>query len=365
MNTETLLAGTKRIDDLEDAWRTTGHGPRLRAVRRATERLRERFASGPRVVAVRTLPIATAPYPTKFAFQGAALSPAPFVTFTHRCVLVQFMQHGALKNLLFNPTDVDGSRRTPYYAKLIDQLGGTRVADLLSKRYPSLETQLAELGLGTADIDYIAYDHFHTQDLRKPLGRANGAQSPQFPNAVLLAPKLEWDDWDDPHPWQRAWFVRDGKEGVIRDRVALTTGDLLLGDGLLLMRTPGHTSGNQTLFINTEDGVWGISENGTCADNWSPLESRIPGLAAHCRWYEKDVVINANTPEFGAEQYTSMVLERTLVDRVKRAPAFVQMFPSREVTPALTAPALSPTVLHRAITSGNVVRPTRAALAAE
>ena len=31
----------------------------------------------------------------------------------------------------------------------------------------------------------------------------------------------------------------------------------------MLIRTPGHTSGNQTLFIHTEQGVWGISENGT------------------------------------------------------------------------------------------------------
>ena len=70
-----------------------------------------------------------------------------------------------------------------------------------------------------------------------------------------------------------------------------------------------------------------------------------------------DVVVNANTPEGGAEQYTSMILERTLVDRVRRAPAFVQMFPSSEVTPSKLAPGLAPTLLHRAITSGAVATP--------
>ena len=51
-------------------------------------------------------------------------------------------------------------------------------------------------------------------------------------------------------------------------------------------------------------------------------------------------MLNANTPERGADQYTSMVLERTVVDRVKRAPAFVQMFPSSEVTPSALSPGL-------------------------
>ena len=76
-----------------------------------------------------------------------------------------------------------------------------------------------------------------------------------------------------------------------------------------------------------------------------------------CKKQDLDIVLNANTPELGAVQYTSMVLERTIVDRVRRAPAFVQMFSSSEVTPSLLAPGLSPTILHRAITHGEIARP--------
>ena len=141
--------------------------------------------------------------------------------------------------------------------------------------------------------------------------------------------------------------------------VLLGAGDQALGDGVMLLRTPGHTSGNQTLFINTDAGVWGISENGTCADSWSPLESRIKGLAFMCKKQDLDVVLNANTPEYGALQYTSMILERTIVDRVRRAPAFVQMFPSSEVTPSLIAPGLTPSLIHRAIEHGEVVGRSR------
>jgi glyoxylase-like metal-dependent hydrolase (beta-lactamase superfamily II) len=356
------LDALTRIPDLDEAWSLPRHGPQLRAVRRGAERLRDRFASGPRCVAVRTMPISTLAYPTRYAFWAAAFAPAPFVIMTHRCVLVQFMQRGELKNLLFNPTDVEAAKATPFFARFIETLGH-RLSDLAAGKFDSIETQLARFGLGPADIDYIAYDHFHTQDLRNILGTTDDARTARFPNAKLLAPRVEWEDWDDLHPFQRAWFVKDGKQGVRTENVILTDGDYALGDGVMLLRTPGHTSGNQTLFMNTDSGVWGISENGTCADNWSPLESRIKGLAFLCKKQDLDIVLNANTPELGAIQYTSMVLERTLVDRVKRAPAFVQMFPSSEVTPSLIAPGLSPTLLHRAITHGEVARPQPSAAA--
>ncbi|MCW5837131.1 MAG: hypothetical protein KIS78_32350 [Labilithrix sp.] len=351
-----MIPGVERVADLDLAWAETHHGAQLRAVRRAGGRVRERLAAGPRCIAVRTLPLTTLVYPTRYAFWSAAFAPAPFVTLTHRCVLVQFFQRGELKHLLFNPTDVDGARATPFFARMIERLGRT-MTELVAKRFDPLEQQLARHGLAPEDIDYVAFDHFHTQDLRGLLGTEDGARPRRFPNAKLLAPKCEWEDWDDLHPLQRAWFVRDGKLGVRTDDVVLIDGDLALGDGVMLLRTPGHTSGNQTLFLATASGVWGISENGTCADSWSPLESRIRGLSSTCKKQDLDVVLNANTPELGAVQYTSMVLERTIVDRVRRAPAFVQMFPSSEVTPSLLAPGLTPTIVHGAITHGELARP--------
>jgi len=350
---DALLHGTTRLHDFDAAWSVARGGPCLRAVRVAAEKLRDRFASGPRIVAVRTIPLSTLLYPTKYAFNSSAVSPAPYVVMTHRCLLVQFLQAGALKTLLFNPTDIEGARATPYFAKMIARFG-ERATNLLVEKFEPLEAQLARFGVTPADIDYVAFDHFHTQDVRGLVGTTDGARPARFPNATLLAPKCEWDDWDDLHPYQRAWFVREGKRNAKTDRIAFTSFDLALGDGVMLVRTPGHTSGNQTLFVHTEQGVWGVSENGTSADNWSPHDSRIAGLASMCRKSELDVVVNANTPEGGSTQYTSMILERTLVDRVRRAPAFVQMFPSSEITPSALAPGLAPTLLHRAITSGDL-----------
>ncbi|WP_394826846.1 hypothetical protein [Pendulispora albinea] len=355
MITSSLLKDVTLIHDLDLPWKEPLQGRRHRAVRTAAERVRDRFAAGPRVLSVRTIPQTTLPYPTKYAFYSAAFSPVPYVTLTHRCVLVQFMQKGSVKNLLFNPTDVVAARRAPYFARLLEQFH--RIEPLLSKRFDPVPETLKTFGLIPEDIDYIAFDHFHTQDLRGLLGTRDKLRAPLYPNAVLLAPKREWDDWDDLHPLQIAFFVREGKDGIRDDRVAFVEDDLLLGDGVMLLRTPGHTSGNQTLFLNTENGVWGISENGTSADNWSPIESKIKGLANTCRKHDLDVILNSNTPECAGDQYTSMILERTLVDRVKRAPAFVQMFPSSEVTPSLLAPGLTPTLVHGELVSGQITKP--------
>jgi hypothetical protein len=226
-------------------------------------------------------------------------------------------------------------------------------------RFGSVEEQLARLGLSPADIDLIAFDHFHTQDLRPLLGTRVSAgealQAPLYPRALLLAPRKEWEDWDDLHPMQQPWFIRDGKRGVPSERVVLTDADLWLGPGALLLRTPGHTSGNQTLVVRTESGVFGCSENGISVDNWAPHESSIPGLRQTARMLEVDVILNANTPESGMQQYTSMMLERSLVDRVPEHSALFQMFPSSELTVSWFAPGVHPARALSERCSGQVV----------
>ena len=356
---DSRIPWVRRIDDLEEARAVGSHGARCTALERAGESLGDELRSGPRVVAVRTLPLRTLLYPTKHAFNGAVPLPVPFVVMHHRCLLIQVQADGAIRNVLWNPTDTDASRETPFFRKLIDKYGEFAAEKLLSKKFGTVESQLAELGMSPADIDVIAFDHFHTQDLRPQLGTvepdASGSRLPaRFPNAHLLAPRQEWEDWDHLHPMQRAWFIADGKRGVPESRVVLFDADITLGDGCLVLRTHGHTSGNHTIFVHGDDGVFGCSENGTSADNWSPQESRIPGMKQYARHYEVDVVLNSNTPELGAEQYNSMVLEKAVVDRVKRAPGFVQMFPSSEVTPSPLAPAIRPSMIFGERTSGTL-----------
>lgn len=361
------LPWVRRLHNLDQAWSHGVSGPRLFALEQAGQRLGDALRAGPSVVSVRTLPLSTLLYPSKYAFQGACRVPAPFVVMTHRALLVQVRVEREVRNILFNPTSVDAALAAPFFRQLADRTGEWAVKNLLTKRFGSVEEQLARLGLTPADIDVIAFDHFHVQDLRPLLGaHATGASPEQrglYPRALLLAPRCEWNDWDQLHPLQQAWFVRDGKLGVPPERVVLTDGDLSLGPGALLLRTPGHTSGNQTLIVRTEAGVFGCSENGVSVDNWAPLESRIPGLREVALLQGLDVILNSNTPESGVQQYTSMMLERSLVDRLPEQPALFQMFPSSELTTSWFAPGIHPTRSLQERVSGQVVfsQPKRAA----
>jgi glyoxylase-like metal-dependent hydrolase (beta-lactamase superfamily II) len=344
----------RKIHDLDAARAKSGAGARQREVERTGHTVGDALRSGGKVVSVRTLPTSAAPYPVRFAFNGAtpAIAAAGLLMIQNRSLLVQVRTGDGVKNVLFNPTDGPANAATPFYVRLT---GGTP-AFLRERFLPPPNRcveRLAALGLAPEDIDVIAFDHFHTQDLRPLLGTA-GTKA-RFPNAVLLAPRSEWLDWDDLPMIQRAWFVPDGKKGVPESRVVLTDSDLSLGEGLLLLRTPGHTTGNQTLFVHAENGVFGSSENGTCADNWAPHQSRILGLSRAARLLDLEVILNANTPELAAEQYTSMLLERAIVDRVPGAPEFFQMFPSSEVVRTWLAPHLEPTYSFGRMESGTIV----------
>lgn len=338
------------LHDLDDARCGQVAGTRMREYRRTGRVLGDELREGPKVVSVRTLPLSTLLYPTAFAFNHSVPLPFPYLQMNHRCLLVQVEAGGELKNILFNPTDYVASEKTPFFAQMIEKLpAAEQTKRILAKQSGQVDEQLERLGLSAADIDLIAFDHFHTQDLRPLLGSdyicADGTTfTARFPNAYLLAPRAEWTDWDDLHPMQQSWFIADGKRGVPSDRVVLFDADVKLGEGCLLLRTPGHTTGNQTIFVHGAEGVFGCSENGCSADSWTPYESRIPGLRRMARKYDLEVILNSNTPELAAEQYNSMILERSVVDRAVENPAFVQMFPSSEITPSVVAPGIRPSM---------------------
>lgn len=350
------LPWVRRLTALEPARQLGAPAARQRALAQAGKRLGDALREGPRVISVRTLPTTLAPYPTRFAFNGAVPErfPPGLLLIQNRSLLVQVQTQEGMKNVLFNPTDGPANQATPFYQRLT--AGTPRfLSKVFSPKPNRCAEQLAALGLSTHDIDLIAFDHFHTQDLRPLLG-SQGGLAARFPNAHLLAPRVEWEDWDDLPMLQRAWFVPDGKRDVPLERVVLFDADVSLGDGLVLLRTPGHTRGNQTLFAHADDGVFGCSENGTAADNWCPKASRLPGLKRAAQLLDLDVVLNSNTPELAVEQQSSMLLECAVVDRVRAQPEFCQMLPSSEVSWSLLAPHVTPTHSFGSVSSGEVRR---------
>jgi hypothetical protein len=334
---ETL--GVRPLHEFDEANATWPRGERLAAVRAAADEFRRRFKEQGQVTAVRTVDLVTAGYPTKYAFGTAAKGLNPFVNILNRLVVVQFHDfEGELKTLVWEPTVPEGSSEAPFFAQLIDRYGEWASENVLSKEYNTVGEALATCGLAPGDVDFVAFDHLHVQDMRILMGTTQPVEGepeprqPFFPNAKFLCQRREVDTLKSIHPLQWAWYVPGGMDHVIEDNLVLLEGDVELGVGVALAATPGHTDGNQSLVINTPDGIWVSSENGVCADNWHPHLSKIPGVKAHAEFMGVEVIMNSNTLEDSLDQYDSMVKEKALADPNRADPRWMNVFPSSEMT---------------------------------
>lgn len=341
--------GLRPIDDFADADAVAGAGDRLRAVREASARFRDRFLESGKPQAVRTCDLITLPYVTRYAFWHAVRHPSPYLMFTNRMQIVRYTDWaGTPRTLLFNPTDYQAAAEVPFYKRLARQYGAFISQTILTTRHGDVLTHLAAHGLKPEAIDYISYDHLHTQDLRPWLG-PRGA----LPKAKLLVQEAEWRTFGGLHPLQEPWYIKAGGEGVAAERVVLLNSDVSLGPGVALLRTPGHTWGNHSLALHTDRGVTVISENGVCMDNYAPRHSRIPGLRAYAETGQ-EVVLNGNTLEGALDQYISMVKELMVAGPHPDAPEFPNHFSSSELTAHWLIPGLEPTVSQRSLTHGTL-----------
>lgn len=341
--------GIRPIDDFQEADAVTGAGARLGAVRAAATRFRERFMETGQPEAVRTCDLITLPYLTQYAFWHAARHPSPYLMFTNRMQIVRYTDWaGFRRTLLFNPTDYEAAAEVPFYQRLARQYGPFLSRVVLTTRHGDVAGHLAAFGIRPEEVDYISYDHLHTQDLRPWLG-PHGA----LPRARLLVQAAEWRTFEALHPLHEPWYIAAGTEGVPADRVVLLDGDVSLGGGVALLRTPGHTWGNHSLALHTDRGVTVISENGVCLDNYAPRHSRIPGLRAYAATGQ-EVVLNGNTLEGALDQYISMVKELTVAGPHPDAPEFPNHFSSSELTAHWLIPGLAPTLSQRSLTHGTL-----------
>jgi hypothetical protein len=295
-----------------------------------------------------------------YAFNRACTLPYPYLLFQNRALVVQFRQRGATKILLMNPTIPDRSARAPFFADLARSMPFSKFVQRRFLESQPVHVQLERIGLRADDIDYVAFDHQHVQDLRPYLGAPGTPKL--YPNAKYLVQRHDWDASVDLHPLQKPWFVADSAERVSSEDLVLLDGDYQLGDGVALLATPGHTYGNQSLMFRApESGSYTVSENGICMDSYAPEASRIAGLRAHARRSGDEVVLNGNTLENALDQYNSMVKERLLADPWPRDPRFVQHFSSSELIPSIAAPGLRATHEIAAVNEGSFQSAKRAA----
>ncbi|WP_375772396.1 hypothetical protein NR798_16415 [Archangium gephyra] len=333
-------------------------GVRLQKLRRAAQEARDAFTAGGPVAAVATCDLVTFPFPSLFAFSGGALSPAPYVMMTNRMQVVQYLEDGVTRTLLFNPSDYERGQAAPFFASLKEKYGDFLSDKVMTRRHGTVQSHLTALGLKPEDVDYIAFDHLHVQDVRRWLG--GDGEPAYFPRAKLLVQRAEWESVKNLHPLEKVWYVPGGTDGVPEERVVQLDGDTWLGRGAAILSTPGHTMGNMSLAVATDKEVFVVSENGVASECYTPLQSMIPGLRAFAEQMGWEVVLNGNTRESSLEQYSSMVVEKVFAGPSRVEGAFVNFHPSSLLTGSLVAPGLSPTITLPAPNHGDI-RPTAAA----
>ena len=348
------------FDGVHDVW---PRGDRLEAVRAAAVSYRERFARQGEIHAVRSYDIAAASYPTKFAFHSSAIAAIPYVSIVNRMLIVQFDDfEGNPRTLVWEPTIPEGSEEAPFYSQLVERYGSFLAHRVFTKYYETLDSALAKAGIAREDVDFASFDHLHVQDPRMLVGTTEPfndepvAREPVFPNAKLIVQRREIGTFESLHPMQWAWYVDGGMDNIREDRIALIDGDIELGAGVSIIWTPGHTDGNHSLVLNTADGIWVSSENGVALDNWQPALSKIPGVAHYARFFNREIIPNANTLEDSLDQYDSMVKEKTLASASRRDPRWLNILPSSELAPWRRQWPVLPTFAHGGISYGTLRR---------
>lgn len=333
-----------------------GPGARLRAAREAGLRFRAEFPASGMPASIVTCDLVTLPYPTRFGLFRATRAFAPFLSITNRMLVIRWTDsNGRPRVMLFEPSDVELGRNTPYFAALLRRTP-TLVANYVTTIHGTVLEHLARLGIQPAEVDYLLFDHLHTQDLRRWVGttafQADLGEQPKaiFPNAKVIVQRDELLGMADLHPLQQPWYQPQAYRDVPLTAFHPIDGPVLIGPGVAILKTPGHAFGNQSLALNTSTGIWVSSENVIATECLTPEHSKLPGLAAWSRTWQQEVILNANSIEATADQYNSLILEKTIVDRAQGDSRFLQFFPSSELTPMWTNPGTSPTFRHLAIT---------------
>ncbi|MBB6561032.1 hypothetical protein HNP48_003720 [Acidovorax soli] len=330
---------------------------RLRALRRAGEQFRERFLTEPPVPYARSFDLLRIPYPAWYAFNGVysqQLLKPHMVHLLARTVLVQFEDFGGrLKSLLFTPADFETGSETPYFKRLSEQTPKF-LHGVIAPVHGTVLQALASVGVAPEQIDFITYDHLHTQNLRRWLG--TGAERGLLPNARLLVHRQELASVAGLLPTQADWYCPAGLQGVAPERIVPFDGSVQLGRGIALVHTPGHTEGNHSLVYRTADGLRVSSENGVSADSWAPEASRHNGIRRYAKATGSEVILNGNTQEGSVDQYLSMVLEKTIAGTSAKH-GFSNVVPSSECSPHWLFPGAPTSHLWGTTTAGVLQRP--------
>jgi N-acyl homoserine lactone hydrolase len=129
---------------------------------------------------------------------------------------------------------------------------------------------LAAEGLAPGDIDFVILTHLHFD---------HAQNLDLFPGACIVVQRDELFHAIDPTPTQRIYYFRETVSELLgRKRpkqLQLVDGDVHFRDGILLLKTPGHTPAMHVPIITTAKGkVALVSDLGDHYRYWFPDDPR-------------------------------------------------------------------------------------------
>jgi N-acyl homoserine lactone hydrolase len=176
---------------------------------------------------------------------------------------------------------------------------------LLMKRNKTLVAQLAELGLKPADIPLVAVSHTHAD---------HAGNIALFTGATVLIQEAEYD-------FSQSAQVKT--EFAASQKIEKLKGDRdVFGDGsVLLLSTPGHTPGHQSILIHLKN-TGAVIVTGDAAhfqDNWDAR--RVPGFNFN---KEQSSASMERLAKMQTEQKAQLWIthDKPTFDRLKHAPTF-------------------------------------------
>jgi len=355
--------GLRPLQDFDQSAAAWPRGHRLPALREVARDVRARFKEQGRVTGLRTIDLESVAYPTRCALAGTARGVSPYVSLTTRVLVVRFDDfEGAERTLVWNPGTAEGRRQSPYYSRLAD--GDDFLASrVFTSQYCTVPEALAQCGLRPDQVDFVAFGNLQLQDMRRvmgttrPVGDEATSRDPLFPRAKFLCQRREADTFGAIHPLQWPWYVPGGMDDVAEEHLVLLDGDVEVGLGVALLATPGHTAGNQSLCVHTEDGVWVCSQNGVAADNWHPHLSKIPGVRQHAEDWHREVIMGSSTVEDSIDGYDSMVKEKEMADANRSDPRWRCVLPASELASRRRQWPVLPTFVYGGLEHGRVEPP--------
>ncbi|MBC7643946.1 MAG: hypothetical protein H7123_02390, partial [Thermoleophilia bacterium] len=172
-------AGLTTLDWFDEPDLDVTPAAQLREIREQAPRFREWFRTTGVATAFQSRSLITLPYLKRYGLYEACTVPVPYVWFTNRMFIVQWKDAATdkTKTLLAEPTDYELGIDTPFFRFEYDKLAkmSRNLAEGMAKKHAHVSDVLKQAGLRTEDIDYLAFDHLHTQDIRRIVDTNNPA----------------------------------------------------------------------------------------------------------------------------------------------------------------------------------------------